>query len=348
MLSMLERARIPSSLLFIALAVACSSEEDPKKEPELPACPDDKTTAPAELRCTGLYANWSKKTVAADVTLYKPGLELWSDGAEKSRYFSIPKGTKIDTSNSDDWPFPVGTKTWKEFRVDGKKIETRLYWKVSDTQWVWTTYRWLPDESRADRLDTGRANAQGDYEIPTTQTCDQCHRGRKDKLLGIEAVALSQPDAQGLTLAKLKADGMLSTDVAATVIPEDATGKAKAALGYLHMNCGVSCHDSASHSPGVQSGLFFKLRTAELATGSVTELSAFKTSVDQPIVGNQYFDYTSKGFLRIKRGDANTSLVHELAKQRATSIQMPPIATHKADFDGLARIEGWIRALPPK
>jgi len=65
---------------------------------------------------------------------YKPALELWADGATKQRFISIPAGIKIDTSSFDEWVFPNGTKVWKEFRLDGKRVETRLYEKGTDAR----------------------------------------------------------------------------------------------------------------------------------------------------------------------------------------------------------------------
>src|SRR4051812_46983589 len=125
-------------VLLVAVAAipffeGCSSSGE--KAAELPACPPDAGTAPLELRCTGLYSDWTSRAVASEAMAYKPGIELWSDGAEKQRWFSLPKGTKIDTSDPDEWQFPVGTKTWKEFKHGGKRIETRFYWKVSASQW---------------------------------------------------------------------------------------------------------------------------------------------------------------------------------------------------------------------
>jgi hypothetical protein len=137
---------------------------------------------------------------------------------------------------------------------------------------------------------------------------------------------------------------MLSAPITVSAIPEDATGKAKAALGYMHMNCGVSCHDAAG--PAVESGLYFKLHAADLAKGKVEELPSYKTSVGQKIVGNAYFEYVSKGFLRIKAGSSAESLVPELAKLRDVSIQMPPVGTHKPDPTGRGAIEAWIDAMP--
>lgn len=336
--------RLPAA--FFALSCS-SSEPAAPAAPELPACPPDGATAPTELRCTGLFSDWKTKKLAVEASPFKPGAELWSDGAEKLRYALIPKGTKIDTTNPDDWVFPVGTKTWKEFRVGGKRIETRFYWKVSASQWAWATYLWSPDESRAERDDKGKPEAANNYDVPSVESCDKCHAGAKDKVLGIQALLTSLPEAQGLTLAKLKADGLLSADVTVPPIPEDATGKARAALTYLHVNCGAACHDSASYSPGLQSGLFMKLNMAELALGKVSELGAYKTTVGREVFGNAYFEYKAKGFLRIKPGVAAESLLPELAKVRGPQIQMPPVGSRQPDPAGRGLVEAWINALPP-
>jgi hypothetical protein len=64
---------------------------------------------------------------------------------------------------------------------------------------------------------------------------------REDGVLGFEAVALAHEDARGLTLAELVREGRLThAPEAPPRIP--GTPVERAALGYLHMNCGVSCH----------------------------------------------------------------------------------------------------------
>ena len=82
---------------------------------------------PDDLACTGLYADFAAKSAAPNVRAYAPGAPVWSDGADKSRWVYLPAGTKIDTSRMDEWTFPNGTKIWKEFRLGGKRIETRLF-----------------------------------------------------------------------------------------------------------------------------------------------------------------------------------------------------------------------------
>jgi hypothetical protein len=161
---------------------------------------------PGELSCTGLYSDWTKKTLAPDVVNYAPGLVLWSDGAQKTRWIQLPAGQKIDTSSMDEWTFPVGTKIWKEFRLplgDASapvRIETRLLWKQGANDWVRTTYRWSADgETSAVELMAGELDANGaGYEVPSVYECNDCHNGRVDGVLGFEAVALAAPGATGL------------------------------------------------------------------------------------------------------------------------------------------------------
>ena len=252
----------------------------------------------------------------------------------------------------DEWQFPVGTKVWKEFRIAGKRTETRYFYKQSSAQWIWATYRWSDDESRAPALTTGEQNVNGTpFEIPDELGCDKCHRGRRDKLLGLEAIALAQPSAQGITLASLVADGRLTAPPAATsiAIPEDTTGKAAAALGYMHMNCGVACHVNVSYVEGSESGLFTRLSATQLLKGGaqVKDMDVYKTAVGILASHKQHYTYVQQGYYVIKAGDSSKSLVVALTALRDGKEQMPPIGSHVVDDQGLGVIKAWIDALPP-
>src|SRR5690606_34275934 len=85
---------------------------------------------PKRLSETGLYRDIRKGELAEGVRFYVPRFELWTDGAEKRRWIALPPGTRIDTSDMEDWQFPVGTKLWKEFVRDGVRVETRLLQKT--------------------------------------------------------------------------------------------------------------------------------------------------------------------------------------------------------------------------
>ena len=210
-------------------------------------CVEPDAGLPDDVVCTGLHVNQDPNAYRADVLPYTPGVVLWSDGAEKHRYLHLPPDSTIDTSNLDGWKFPVGTKAWKEFVVDGVRVETRLFSKRSETLWDSGTYIWDETGTHA----TLNTNPHGiilpsGYEIPTQKDCDKCHHGGSDRLLGIEAVALALPAAEGATLSALVDTGALSNPPTATTIhiPEDATGKAARALGYVHANCGMPCHST--------------------------------------------------------------------------------------------------------
>ena len=151
----------------LAIAAACASHES-SPTATAPLCVEPAAGLPTDVFCTGLYTGSDPTKLAVDAMPYAPGVTLWSDGAEKHRYLHLPPGTKIDTSDMDAWRFPVGTKAWKEFRVEGALVETRLFWKRTDTTWESGTYVW-DAAGKAATLNTapkGIILASG-YEIPT-------------------------------------------------------------------------------------------------------------------------------------------------------------------------------------
>jgi hypothetical protein len=297
---------------------------------------------PTELRCTGLYANWPSRTIAGDVTEYDPGLHLWSDGAVKTRWVQLPAGQPIDTSNMDEWVFPVGTKFWKQFVLGGKLIETRLLWKQPGG-WYRTTYRWTDDESNAVELIVGQQNADGNgYEVPTQLGCFPCHNGRKDIILGFEAVSLSSPGASGVTMASLIADRRITVPpTSPLVIPGDPV--AAAALGYLHANCGTGCHNAGS---GLANFTGFHMRLDVATLGSVEATDAWKTGMNVPTLVFP-IPGVAKTY-RIKACDASSSAVHyrmshlDNVDGAGPFTQMPPFDSHKINDAGVATIEAWI------
>lgn len=372
-----------------ALWTGCSSDDGavptntPDAAPEASAAPDSYVPPPADaaleaappkrdcaadvqadglfghLDCTGLYADFTTKTVAAENVLYTPGVVSWSDAADKYRYVYLPPGTKIDIANFDEWKFPDGTKTWKEFRLGGKRIETRLYWKASGT-WRHTTYRWNDAETDAVRKDNGEkvpVAGKPDYEIPNTGQCDACHAGKTEPVLGFEPVGLGLAAAQGITLASLSASGRLSAAPPTTTftIPDDGTTKAAAALGWLHANCGA-CHNDGPNAGASFTGQFLLLRPSQLlpdgGAAVTSDLDPYKTTVG---VNSLRTDVDAGvPYKRIAPGDPAHSLVSILSGRRAIApveanpiIQMPPLVSHVVDTQGHAALDAWISLLPP-
>ncbi len=319
-------------------------------------CPDPAGDAPQDLRCTGLYSDFAGKTVDSANKAYAPGVILWSDGAQKSRFLYLPPGTKIDTSDMDQWSFPVGTKVWKEFAFSGQKIETRYFEKTGNAtfdggagQWVWATYQWSADQTTALRNDDGVGDAgPNNYSIPSHADCTQCHDGaKKDRLLGVEAIGLGLPAATGQNLGALQSAGLLTVNPPSTTLnlPDDGKGS-QAALGYLHMNCGVSCHNDNSTALCVASGLFMRLSATDaFADGGVAQTPTYLTAVG---VAPTIFatEFADAGWHRITSGDVDHSEIPTVDGHRGTADQMPPIATHVVDDAGVGLVSTWIANSP--
>ncbi|MDB4992611.1 MAG: hypothetical protein JWM74_43 [Myxococcaceae bacterium] len=299
---------------------------------------------PLALGCTGLYSSWQSQTIAPDVVAFDPGIHLWSDGAEKSRWIQLPAGQQINTSNMNEWTFPVGTKLWKEFRLNGLKVETRLTWKKSASVWVRVAYAWSVDQSTATELRAGAKNVRGTtYEIPSAGDCSICHNGRLDGVLGFEAIGLSTPGATGLNMAALVAQNKLTNSPASPlVIPGTPTDVA--ALGWLHANCGTSCHSPSNYALAKDTGLFMRLDAAKL--GSVPTTDTYQTAVNVP---STFQPSAGAGFFRIKPKDAAHSCIPYRDGIRDPNpgdhIQMPPLATHIVDTAGVGLVTSWIDSL---
>ena len=88
--------------------------------------PEREDALPQLLSETGLYSNISTKDIHPAMQFYTPRYQLWSDGADKSRWIYIPECGRINTANMNDWDFPVGTRFFKEFSIDGVRVETRI------------------------------------------------------------------------------------------------------------------------------------------------------------------------------------------------------------------------------
>ncbi len=319
--------------------VACGAQNTPA------GCVDSDTN-PADLFCTGLYAQESTLEYSSSALPYKPGVTLWSDGAEKQRFLYLPPGSQIDTSHIDTWKFPVGTKAWKEFRKNGALVETRLFWKRSESNWFSGTYVWNADQTQA-ALNTSRQPLLSDdgYEIPTSKDCGKCHHGGADNLLGVEAVAFALPTAEGVTLESLADAGMLSDPPAQLKItlPEDATGKAAAALGYLHANCGMPCH--SSRGLGEETQLVLRMRADQVwPTATPVEMTdAYLATVGKdPTTASVAQEFPDAH--RITPGSHEQSLLWLLSHRRG-DYQMPPLVSHKVDHAGTQLLSDWIDAL---
>ena len=106
---------------------------------------------PATLSEAGLYENIATGELAPNVVPFAPTYALWTDGASKRRWVYLPPGTTIDNIDEKDWVLPVGTRLYKEFSRDGRRLETRLLYKRGDNDWFRMAYIWNNNGPRPSR-----------------------------------------------------------------------------------------------------------------------------------------------------------------------------------------------------
>jgi len=291
--------------------------------------------APKRLSQTGLFPAGSRD-LAPGVRPFTPRFELWSDGASKRRFIRLPPGERIDTSDADNWSFPVGTTLWKEFSVEGRRVETRLLRKIGEGQedWIAQSYLWLADGSDALAAPGGASNVLGTrHDVPPASQCSACHGGRKSFVLGFSAIQLGYEAAPNdLDLDDLTRQGWVTRASALARIELPGNAAAQAALGYVHANCG-HCHNQArprAASPRCydpDNGLDFWLRTASL--GSVAETPLYQSGRGEAF----------------EPGAPDESRMIELMGERGFLRQMPPLGTEQVDAHGLAVVRAFVAGL---
>jgi hypothetical protein len=323
----------PARTASVMVALACCA---PGCDDYFYVCPVDGGRAaelPARLSQTGLYDETG--ALADDVFAYRPAFELWADGADKQRFLRLPARQVIDTSDMDSWRFPAGTRVWKEFSQGGRALETRLIEKVGPaaSDWAAVSYVWGEDGEDAVASPTGYLDVLGSqHDAPGAGECIGCHGGRASYLLGLSAIQLAAPAAPGeLDLAGLEARGLLSDPPAADLsIP--GTEIERAALGYLHANCG-HCHNQTRPGRDISpcmdpdNSMDFFLSVDDL--GSVEATATYRT-----VVGDQ-----------IEPGDPASSKLIERAGTRTLFYRMPPLGSETVDDAAIELLERWIEEM---
>jgi hypothetical protein len=311
---------------------------------------------PARLSDTGLFVRGSAEIVAAGVDSFTPQYALWSDGAAKRRWVSLPEGGVIDGSRPADWRFPAGTRFWKEFSVDGRRVETRLIERTAAGDWRFAAYVWNDAETEATLAPVEGIAALalpggGRYSVPGEADCRACHEGAASPVLGFTALQLS-PDRDPLTpraeaprpddvnLESLVASGSLAGFPRALLESPPRinapTPAGRAVLGYLSANCG-HCHaDPARTAAAVPVGLQLAVDPADPEAGAAGVLRLVEGE-------SRYRPRGAADARHVVPGDPQAGTLLARMRSRDPRIQMPPLGTMKPDLEAIALIERWIR-----
>jgi hypothetical protein len=310
------------------------------------------TSPPQRLRDTGLFAGDSTTAIAAGILAFSPQYPLWSGGAEKRRWIALPTGTYIDAARADAWEFPRGTRLWKEFSAAGRRLETRFIERLDDGSWRYATYVW--NEAGTEAVLAPKEGAvleagERSYNVPGEPACHACHEGAAAPVLGFSALQLSSDrdplaphaePAQTVDLRALVSRGWIRN------LPPDLLRKPpriaasspieRAALGYLHGNCG-HCH-------GKPDGAGASVPVGVLLAQSVVEPNS-AAAVLRSLVGAPS-RFRPAGAQRsaqiVVPGASHASMLPVRMRSRDALVQMPPLGTDTPDLEAIALIERWI------
>jgi hypothetical protein len=307
---------------------------------------------PERLQETGLYADFATLEVDTKHLAFSPQYPLWTDGATKRRWISLPAGSAIDGSDPDAWSFPVGTRLWKEFAFGGQRVETRYLQRQPDGQWLYAAYAWSADGREA-RL-TSERGKRGVYPfgggrshtVPGISDCKACHQGSRSEVLGFSALQLSSErdpaalHAEPRSISDIDLDYLIDNGLLTGVPKSQANSLSikasspteRAALGYLHGNCG-HCHNHQG-----------SLKNLGLSLRHVAETDvppAITSTVGQP-VRKPAPGQSPDAILRIEPGRPDRSGLVQRIGSRYPALQMPPLGTELVDREAVALIERWV------
>lgn len=296
---------------------------------------------PQALSDYGFFADGAAQVPADRVTPYRLNTPLWSDGAEKLRFFYLPPGTQARAQGEGLLDLPVGAALIKTFAFPegGKRrlIETRVLLHRA-SGWVALPYRWNAAQTEARLVLAGArlpvttpAGQVIDYAIPNKNQCKECHA-----LAG--AVTPIGPKARNLSaqwLAQQHAAGRLdAVPAVATRVPvweqRERAPVDLAARGYLEANC-AHCHNpegSASNS-----GLDLRWEQHD----------AYRTGIlKRPVAagrGAGTFEFD------VVPGDPDHSILPYRMGSTEGGIAMPELGRASIDPVGLAIVKRWIAAM---
>ena len=320
----------------------------------VPAIPQPATTSPPPtLQETGLYTDPNTLQVDPAHLAFAPQYPLWSDGAAKRRWISLPPGTAIDGSDPEAWIFPVGTRFWKEFSFNGERVETRYLERRADGQWLYAAYAWSADGREAQLVPAqGKRGAYAltggrSHTIPGVADCKACHQGGPSEVLGFGTLQLSPERDAGAPHAEVRPDpgvdlrflvetGLLVglpkalLDAPPRIVA--ATATERAALGYMHGNCG-HCHNERGSLQNI--GLL--LRHSVSTAGE----PAIATTVGQP-VKKPAPGQSPDAVLRVAPGHPERSGLMQRVSSRYSALQMPPLGTELIDDEAVRLLYRWI------
>jgi hypothetical protein len=325
--------------------------------------------APRFLSQTGLYSDAATLKIDSRNRTFSPQYPLWSDGATKQRWVRLPEGSQINVADLSNWELPIGTKFWKEFAFNGRKVETRFLWRTRKNRWVFASYAWNDAQTNAELAsESGVANiaeiADGKrHSIPSINECHSCHDTNRTEVLGFTALQLSDDrdpnalHAETATSEMVTLKTLVNENLVTPRRPEWVTAPpriaaaspiTRTALGYLSANCG-NCHNRASSIASLGLNLRYeltqpgtlRLRSGQAGKNSTECAAALATTAGKR--GHWVVPEAQEESRIINPGHPESSALLRRMKSRRPLSQMPPIGTVVADRQAVDLLTSWVQ-----
>ena len=329
----------------------------------LPPVSIDVTAPPARtITNYNLFQDVARQIPNTGLVPYTINSPLFSDYAEKHRFFYLPPAAQAAYHAEGPLQLPVGSVLVKTFTYPHDRRDPAAGERIVETRilmhrpegWVGYPYVWNDDLSDARLAVTGARVAvewihddgtarQVRYQVPNMNECKQCHENN-DVMgpIGFKARQLNRAEGEGDTsqLENWAADGLLkgfpsdAHDVPRLPVwnaPETGTvdGRARA---YLDVNC-AHCHNPGGEA--ASTGLDLSWTQHEPVAYGIRKL---------PTAAGP----ASRGYEHaIDPGAPARSFL--LSRLRATDPvrRMPRTGRSLVHEEGIALIEAWIAEMDP-
>ncbi|MEY2932951.1 MAG: hypothetical protein RL033_3700 [Pseudomonadota bacterium] len=341
--------RPPAFLKFPADTV-----QAPRAESELP--PD----FPRLLSQTGAFEDVASMAPRAGLISYEIQAPLWSDGAIKTRWVSVPELGGIGVLDDDAWRMPEGTVFVKHFEMAmderqplvRRRLETRLLIAAQGGAYYGVTYKWRADNSDAELLlagvteslsitdETGNQRLQP-YLYPSSRDCNTCHNPSAGHVLGMRTRQLNREHAYRSDFPPINqlviwagwglldrsfdnTDAQLAPHLAE--LQDESAELQDRVRSYWDGNCSM-CHAGN--------------------TGAVTgwDARAFTPFADQGLNEPPRSSSPDTAELLITPGDPGASYIYQRGASAEVPLRMPPIGRNRVDGVYLDVLQRWISSL---
>lgn len=348
--------------IFLSVAASASAAQALRSRADSKSClsmpPDAAGELPRLLSQTGAFKNLSTLAPGDSLVPYDLIVAFWSDGAEKSRWISVPRGRKIKFTPVGEWVFPKGTVFVKHFDLATdetnprikRRLETRLLVCDGGGGVYGVTYKWRADQGDADLLTTNLTEeisiktATGvrtqTWYYPSRQDCLTCHTANAGFVLGVKTRQLNRDlnYPSGFTENELRAWnrlGLFDTNLSGADLkkfPRLAAGDDLSrsledrARSYLDANC-AHCHRPKGTVAYFDARFDTPLARQDLIGGRVL--------IDERIDGARVI--------------APNDIWRSILFMRANTVEafkMPPLARNTIDTHGMELLRQWIESLP--